>query len=155
VLAPYGGSPRAVPGKIAAADFDDGGEGVAYHDASPGNAGGAYRQTDVDIAPSSEGGYTIGWIDGAEWANYTVDVAAAGRYTVHLRVAAPAAGGLLHLGFNGSSSVWTQIAIPATGDWQRWTTVDVPVTIGAGRQQITLYFDTSGYNVSWLSVDQP
>jgi subtilisin family serine protease len=155
VLAPYGGSPRAVPGTIAAADFDDGGEGVAYHDASPGNAGGAYRQTDVDIAPSSEGGYTIGWIDGAEWANYTVDVAAAGRYTVHLRVAAPAAGGLLHLGFNGSSSVWTQIAIPATGDWQRWTTVDVPVTIGAGRQQITLYFDTSGYNVSWLSVDQP
>jgi hypothetical protein len=151
-LSPYLGSPPSIPGTIQAADFDNGGEGVAYHDLSAGNAGGAYRQTDVDIAASSEGGMTIGWIDATEWTNYTVNVTASGNYTARLRVAAPSAGGVLHLGFNGSN-VWKQHAIPATGGWQQWTTITVPVALQKGTQQITLYFDTSGYNVSWLSVD--
>ena len=151
-LAPFRGTPVALPGRVAAADFDEGGEGVAYHDESAGNAGGMYRATNVDVAASSEGGYTLGWIGAKEWVNYTVDVTQAGRYTVQLRVAAPGDGGALHLGFNTASSVWTTLPIPATGGWQKWTTVSVPVTLGAGRQQLTLYFDTGGYNVSWIDV---
>src|SRR5262249_46673183 len=69
---PFGAGPAAVPGAIAAADFDDGGEGVAYHDTTPGNTGGEYRTTDVDIAQSSEGGYVVGWTDDGEWLNYSV-----------------------------------------------------------------------------------
>ena len=68
-LTPFLGSPAAVPGTIQAANFDNGGEGVAYHDNSPGNTGGLYRGTDVDIAASSEGGYTIGWIGVGDWVN--------------------------------------------------------------------------------------
>ena len=44
---PY--KPLSVPGRIEAEDYDLGGEGVAYHDTTPGNAGGAYRADDVDI----------------------------------------------------------------------------------------------------------
>src|SRR5262249_8477650 len=69
---PYTGTAMAVPGSLPAANFDNGGEGIAYHDNSTGNAGGAFRQTDVDLAASSEGGYTIGWISSGEWVNYTV-----------------------------------------------------------------------------------
>jgi subtilisin family serine protease len=152
-LAPFGGSARALPGVVAAADFDAGGEGIAYHDTTSGNTGGAYRSTDVDIAPSAEGGYTLGWIEPGEWANYTVNVATSGMYTVQIRVAAPDPGGRLHLGFNGASSVWQDLPVPQTGDWQQWTSMSVPVTLSAGVQQITLYFDTAGYNVSWLRVD--
>ena len=151
-LRPYGGAPAAVPGRVQAAEFDEGGEGVAYHDESAGNSGGAFRATDVDLAASSEGGYTIGWIGAGEWVNYTVNVAHAGAYTVQLRVAAPSAGGQLHIGFNGSAGSWTAVAIPATGGWQTWTTVNVPLTLNAGTQQITLLFDTGGYNVSWIDV---
>ena len=45
--APY--KPLSVPGRIQAEDYNLGGEGVAYHDTTPGNTGGAYRQDDVDI----------------------------------------------------------------------------------------------------------
>jgi hypothetical protein len=149
---PYTGAPVSLPGTVQASNFDNGGEGVAYYDTTPGNAGGAYRQTDVDIQADSEGGYNIGWIAPAEWLNYTVSVATAGAYTAQLRVASPTGGALLHVGFNGPSNVWTTVSVPATGGWQTWTTVSIPVTLGAGAQQITLYFDTGGFNISYVTV---
>jgi hypothetical protein len=150
-LSPFGGSPVVVPGTIDAANFDNGGEGVAYHDTTAGNTGGAFRSTDVDLEASSEGGYDVGWIDAGEWLNYTVNVSAPGTYTAHLRVAA-LTGASLHIGFNGPSSVWTVVSVPGTGGWQAWTTVDVPVTLGQGVQQMTLLFDTPGMNIRSVTV---
>jgi hypothetical protein len=151
-LSPYSGTPASIPGQIAAANFDNGGEGVAYHDTTPGNTGGAYRATDVDLEASSEGGYDIGWIAAGEWVNYSVNVAASGAYIAQLRVASPS-GGSLHIGFNGpSAGTWKTVSIPATGGWQNWTTVNVPVTLGAGVQQMTLLFDTNGFNVRYVNV---
>src|SRR6266480_1905741 len=55
VPTPYTGTPIAVPGSFEAENFDLGGEGVAYHDNTPGNQGGNYRLTeDVDIVVSSD-----------------------------------------------------------------------------------------------------
>ncbi|HUK34953.1 MAG TPA: carbohydrate-binding protein [Vicinamibacterales bacterium] len=152
-LTPFSGTPVPLPGQILAANFDNGGESVAYHDTTPGNTGGAYRNTDVDLEESSEGGYDVGWIDAGEWLNYTVNVTTAGNCTVQLRVASPSGGASLHVGFNGpSEGTWKTVSIPATGGWQNWTTVSVPVTLGLGVQQMTLYFDTAGLNVLWTQV---
>jgi hypothetical protein len=152
-LSPFSGTPVALPGGIEAANFDNGGQGVAYFDSTPGNAGGQYRQTDVDIeaSVSSEGGYDVGWITPGEWLNYTVNVTSAGNYTVQLRVASPG-GATMHLGFNTASNVWKTISVPATGGWQTWQTVNVPVTLGAGVQQMTVYFDTGGMNFRYAIV---
>jgi endonuclease/exonuclease/phosphatase family metal-dependent hydrolase len=148
---PYYGSPVAIPGTIAAENFDEGGEGIAYHDSTPGNSGGAYRMTDVDIERSSEGAYDVGWTTPGEWLNYSVTVATAANYVVQLRLATPAAGRSLHIGFNGSG-VWTVVPIPATGAWQTWTTVNVPVTLAAGPQLLTVLFDTGGVNLQSITV---
>jgi len=148
----YGGTPRAIPGTIPAEDFDNGAAGVAYYDTTPGNAGGQFRDTDVDIETSAEGGYDVGWIDGGEWLNYTVNVGSAGDYTVQLRVASPG-GATMHVGFNGpSAGTWKTVSVAATGGWQNWINVSVPVTLGAGVQQMTLYFDTGGMNVRYAKV---
>ena len=130
---PYTGTPAAIPGQIDAETFDNGGEGVAYHDTTPGNSGGQARATDVDIESSSEGAYDIGWIAAGEWLNYTVNAASAGTYSVQLRVSS-LAGASMHVGFNGPNAVWSTVSVPATGDWQTWTTVTLPVTLGAGRR---------------------
>jgi endonuclease/exonuclease/phosphatase family metal-dependent hydrolase len=148
---PYSGSPVPLPGIVEAENFDNGPDGVAYHDTTAGNTGGAYRSTGVDIEASSEGGYDVGWTAAGEWLNYTVNVTSAGSYTVGLRAAAPN-GATLHLGFNGPSSVWSTVTIPSTGGWQNWTTVNVPVTLGAGVQQITILFDTGGQNLNKMTV---
>ena len=148
---PYSGTPAAVPGTIAAANFDNGADGVAYHDATAGNSGGVYRSTGVDLEASSEGGYNVGWTAAGEWLNYTVNVASAGSYTAQLRVASPT-GGSLHLGFNTASNVWKTVQVPATGGWQSWTTVNVPVSLGGGVQQMTIMFDTGGTNLRAVTV---
>ena len=57
---PFLGAPVTLPGTVNAQDFDNGGEGAAYHDTTPGNNGGAYRSEDVDLEPSLDGGNDIG-----------------------------------------------------------------------------------------------
>ena len=116
-LTPFSGTPVSLPGTVQAENFDNGGEGVAYHDTSAGNSGGQYRSTDVDIETSSEGGFDIGWTTPGEWLNYTVNVTSAGNRTVQLRVASPG-GATMHVGFNTASNVWKTVSIPATGGWQ-------------------------------------
>ena len=87
----------------------------------------------------------------------TVAVPAAGRYTATLRVASPNGGGTLHIGFNGPSSVWKSVSIPATGGWQTWQTITRTVTLAAGKQTLRLAFDSNslnGYagNFNWLKL---
>ena len=58
---PFNGTPIALPGTIGAADFDKGGEGVAYHDSDAANVGGAYRTGEgVDIQNKAAGGPHLG-----------------------------------------------------------------------------------------------
>jgi hypothetical protein len=144
---PFTGTPAAIPGSIAASDFDNGPSGAAYFDMTQGNSGRAYRSTDVDVEASSEGGYDIGWIAAGEWVNYTVNVAASGTYMLQVRVASPGGGGSMRVGFGAPSNATATVSVPATGSWQAWTTVSVPVSLAAGRQTTTLTFDTNGFNV--------
>ena len=69
---PFGGTAAAVPGTIDAENFDDGGEGVAYHNLSTGNSGGRYRAGDVDIEATTDtgGGHNVGWLAAGEWLKY-------------------------------------------------------------------------------------
>ncbi|MBI4626735.1 MAG: hypothetical protein HY736_26380, partial [Verrucomicrobia bacterium] len=46
---PFRATIHQIPGTIEAEDFDEGGEGVAYHDHEPKNLGAPYRDTGVDI----------------------------------------------------------------------------------------------------------
>src|SRR5262249_44884047 len=140
------------PGTVQASAFDNGGEGVAYHDTTPGNSGGQSRNTDVDIELASDGGDDVGWTAAGEWLDYTGNVTAAGKRPRQPRRASPG-GASMHLGFNSASNVWKTVSIPATGGWQNWTTVSVPVTLGGGVQQITILFDTGGMNLRAITVN--
>ena len=156
---PFGGTPAAIPGTIQAENFDEGGEGVAYHDGSPGNNGGEYRATDVDIesASDTDGGWDVGWMSAGEWLQYTVNVAAAGTYTLEARVASEGPGGTFHVDVNGVDKTGP-LTIPETGGWQSWRTVTrAGVTIGAGTQTLRIVLDASGSNgavgnVNWLRL---
>lgn len=143
-------TPAALPGTIAAGDFDNGGEMIGYHDTTSGNEGGAYRETDVDMEASSLGSFDVGWIVAGEWLNYTVNVAATGAYTLQFQVASPNDGGLIHANFNGSPT--STLAVPNTGDWQTWTTLSVPVTLLAGQQVLTVVFDAGGFNFASIGL---
>ncbi len=140
---PFGGSAWAIPGTVQAEDFDQGGEAVAYHDTTPGNTGGSYRSTNVDIAPLSGGGHTVGWIASGEWLRYTVNVASGGTYTAIARVASAGSGGTFHIEFNGENKTGS-LRVPNTGSWNTYQELSVSVSLSAGVQSMRVVFDSNG-----------
>jgi hypothetical protein len=142
---PYGGTPIALPGTMLAANFDEGGEGVAYHDTTAGNSGGEYRDTDVDIESTADtgGGVNVGWMKPGEWLQYTANVTVSGVYTLDVRVACPGPGATFHVEVNGVD-VTGPMTVPDTGDWQSWQTVSrAAVSLPAGQQKIRLVIDAA------------
>src|ERR1700739_4857447 len=96
---PYGGTAAAVPGTVQAANYDTGGQGVAYNVTSVNGSANSYRSDGVDLETTSDtqdtrpagGPYDLGWTGTGQWFKYTVNVATAGTYAVSLRLAAPSA----------------------------------------------------------------
>jgi hypothetical protein len=145
VETPYGGAPWPIPGTVQAENFDEGGEGVAYHDADAGNNGGGYRNTDVDVRSCSDtgAGYQVGWTATGEWMKYTVNVAASGNYTLSSRVASGGSGGTLHIEFDGTN-VSGPISIPNTGGYDTWQSIMQTVNLSAGQHIMKVSYDSSG-----------
>ncbi|MGE3707987.1 MAG: carbohydrate-binding protein, partial [Vicinamibacterales bacterium] len=152
---PFNGSPATVPGLLQAEGFDNGGEGVAYHDANSANLGGIYRSTGVDIAWASGGTGLVGWVSAGEWLKYSVNVQTAGTYRAEFLVASAGQGGTFHLESNGAN-VSSLITIPDTGGWQSWRVVSALVNLTAGPQVLRLAMDRNGQyavgNFDWFRL---
>jgi Carbohydrate binding module (family 6)/Ricin-type beta-trefoil lectin domain-like len=159
---PYGGTPAAVPGTVFAANYDTGGQGVAYNVTSTNGSANSYRSDGVDLETTSDtsditggGVYDLGWTATGQWFKYTVKVATAGTYTVGLRLAAPSAvTDGLHIANSSGTNLSGNVNIPATGGWQTWTTVNVSVTLPAGVQTLTVDQDNAGWNSHYLTFSQ-
>jgi hypothetical protein len=145
--APWQGQAWAATGMIEAENFDQGGEGQAYHDTTAANEGGAYRPAEgVDIAAhaSASNGHLVGWCRASEWLNFTINVASAGLYTVEARVACLGAGGAFHFELDGTN-VTGSIPIPNTGGWFAWQIVSkVGVALPAGVHALRLVMESVG-----------
>lgn len=144
---PYGGSRHSIPGHIEAEDYDTDGEGWSYSDTTAGNAGGAYRDGDVDIEVGGDN-YNVGWTEAGEWLNYSVTVDTAGTYEVTARVASGAGGGQFTL--QQDQADLATVDVPGTGGWQTWTTVTTTVDLAGGDSVLAVYFDSGGINLDWL-----
>jgi hypothetical protein len=162
IQTPFGGTPIAIAptgtATIPAEDFDNGGEGVAYHDTDAANLGGAYRTTGVDIQATTDAGagHNVGWTKAGEWLEYTIDVAEAGTFTLEIRVACPSQGGKFHVEFDGVNRTGT-LSVPNTGGWQTWRTISTSVSLAAGRQVMRIAFDansSAGFvgNFNWMKL---
>src|SRR5438874_1018253 len=145
VPTPYTGTPIAVPGSFEAENFDLGGEGVAYHDNTPGNQGGAYRLTeDVDIVVSSDalgGGYVVNNFETGEWLAYTINVAASAQYNIEIRASSALANSAFHVEIDGQD-VTGSIAVPNTTSWSTFQWVGKQgVPIAAGKHVLKIFAD--------------
>ena len=80
---PFNGNTHSIPGTIQLEDYDSGGQGIAYSDSTLGNAGGVYRNDDVDIIPDGTG-YAVSHTNGNEFLRYTINVSEAGKYNLKL-----------------------------------------------------------------------
>jgi beta-glucosidase len=146
---PYAGTAAAIPGTMQAANYDTGGQGVAYNVTSTNGTANSYRADGVDLEACTDTGcgYDVGWTNSGQWFRYTVNAASAGTYAVSLRLSSP--NGVtdgLHIANSSGTNLSGNINIPATGGWQTWTTVTASVTLPAGQQVLTIAQDNGGWN---------
>ena len=148
-----GGNPNPSSLRIEAEDYITGGQGIGYFDTSSGNAGGAYRNDDVDIVETQDegGGFNVGWIRDGEWLTYDVDVVAGGEYNLVARVATPKSGTRrLSASIDGET---TTVSFGSTGGWQSWQDVTIgSFDLSAGAQPLRVDFDKGSFNINYLEL---
>src|SRR5437660_9917158 len=154
--APFYGTPVAIPGSFEAEDFDLGGEGVAYHDNVPGNAGGQYRPNeDVDIFVSSDTAgsvYVVNNIETGEWLNYTVNVQNTTNYDIELRVSSQFSTSAFHVEIDGQN-VTGSVVVPNTGNWNTFQWVGKKgIALTAGQHVLKVFADQQYFNLNSVRV---
>ena len=153
-----------LPGTIQAEDFDEGPEGIAYHD-SDANAdgdGNSYRSdgTGVDIV-TGNGGHAIGYTSNGEWLEYTVNVKEAGVYTYTAYASSGTTGSSFSISLNDNDNLTDltgTISVPQTGssDWSTYTTITgrFKAALNEGRNIIRLSITGSNCNIDKIVLDR-
>jgi hypothetical protein len=149
-----------VPGLVQAANYDTGGQGVAYSVTSANGSANSYRSDGVDLEATTDtsdttgtgAGYDLGWTGTGQWFRYTVDVATAGTYTLSLRLASPSGQtDALHIANSAGTNLSGDVNAPDTGGWQDWETVTANLTLPAGTQTLTIDQDNGDFNIHYMS----
>jgi hypothetical protein len=151
---PFFGNAASIPGIIEAENYDNGGEGVAYHDADIVNNGAAYRSDSVDVKSETgaSNGYAVGWNATGEWLEYTVTVATAGTYNIDVRASSGLSTGAFHIEFNGVDKTGS-LTVPNTGSYDTFTTVSKSgVTLSAGTYIMRLYVDSEYFDLDSINI---
>jgi len=146
--------------RIQAEDFDEGGEGVAYHDAEAINIGEVltglhYRTTGVDLEPSKDTDATpsIGWITPGEWLRYTT-ILPAGTYNFSVRVGTSSATPVpVRVLINGTLA--TTINVTDTGGYYAWKTFSATGLTLPAAAVVRIEFPNGGVNFNWMEFVSP
>ncbi len=97
-------------------------------------------------------GLNVGYIDNGDWMEYSVTTATSGSYNLAFRVAAQNSGAQLQIR-NSGGTVLASVAVPQTGGYQTWQTVNQLVTLPAGTQTIRIVSAAStNWNMNWMEL---
>ena len=59
--------------------------------------------------------------------------------------------GNLSVAFDGVDKTGA-IAVPNTGGWQNWQTVNITVNLQAGQQDLAIFVRKGGWNINWWQL---
>ncbi|MBR6831869.1 MAG: carbohydrate-binding protein [Fibrobacter sp.] len=155
----YSGEPVAVPGKIEAENYDKGGNRFSFYDKDAANKGEIYREDAVDVV-TLEGatcngdackGYAIGYTEAGEWLEYSVKVAADGKYGVRANVATASETSKIQLLVDGEVLLDTITFDKIDTTWNVYKEIDIGTAdLTAGEHILRLVIAGSYVNVDWL-----
>jgi beta-glucosidase len=98
------------------------------------------------------GGKCLSSIDDGNWADYYVNVAQSGLYTVEYRVSSATDTGQIQL-WTGGTAVST-LTLPVTGSFNTWQTVSTTVQLSAGDQILRMQAVQGGFQLNWMQFSQ-
>ncbi|MGG4048786.1 carbohydrate-binding protein [Paenibacillus favisporus] len=91
---------KPVPGQVEAVHYLPGGEGVGYHDETPGTIG-KYRGDGVDTDTADDSTSHVTAFEKGEWLQYRLNIAETGKYDIDLSYADAALGSKVQLTLDG------------------------------------------------------
>jgi beta-glucanase (GH16 family) len=146
--------PHVIPGIISPDTYDYGGESIAYHDATSGNAGPGPRSDESVDTEGSGSGTDVGWIDSGEWLEYTIRVPQDGTYYLSLLTASS------HSGDRGPVKILVNDAVkinainpPLTGSWSVFNSGSFqPVTLATTDTLLRIETGSGGFNLGNISI---
>jgi len=167
---PWEGQAQVIPGKVYAAFYDVGGNGVAYQNQDTKNHGSgelnngaepknhfrqnegisiSYTKAAFDHWPNGTilplDLYYVGWTVGGESLNYTVDVKEAGLYRINLMASSHNQNAEIGFSVNGVDQTGPIILVSTT-DWHIWGMFEdvAQVRLAKGRNLLTFRFIKEG-----------
>ena len=136
----------ALPGRVKAVNYDNGGEGVAFHCGRPAPVPAVYRADDIGCVECGDagGGFALRSLQAGEWARYTVDANNGGYFDLTARMAGD---GRFRLDIDGQ----TIADITASADSAAWHDVKVAnVYLNPGESGLVLYVERPGFALNYL-----
>ena len=155
----YSGEPAAIPGIIEAENYDKGGNRFSFYDKDAANKGETYREDAVDVVildgatcnDSACKGYAIGYTEAGEWLEYSVKVAADGKYGVRANVATASETSKIQLLVDGKVLLDTVTIDKVDTTWNVYKEMDIgTANLTAGEHILRLVIAGSYVNVDWL-----
>ena len=140
---------------LEAAQFDEGGQDVAYNDADAVQIGSDFRPDEgVDIVGQGE---AIGWVDEDEWVEYTINVEQAGSHTLSFVTSSPNDGRTITAAVEKDGVFYgeSMATVPNSGDWG--TYVDGPsvtLDLEAGVQVLRLTFNGGSQDLASFQLSR-
>lgn len=143
--------------KIQFEDFDNGGEGISYHDIDANNNGTSdYRfghGVDIETTNDDEGSFDITATAVNEWLEYTVFVENASIYDFNFRLKNAVNGTSIkvqHVNGTTTTDLGTTGAIINSEDYMNVQAENI--TLPAGRHIIRLQFSGSGITANYFEI---
>lgn len=131
--------PISIPGKIEAESFVE-------------NSGFETEET-----TDTGGGLNVGYTDSGDYLDYIIDSDIEGYFQVDYRISSESAGGglsLLTVGSIGLTTEVDRVSFPATGGWQRWSTVQGGlIHLKRGLTTLRLQANGSQFNINWIRLN--
>ncbi len=116
--APYKGVAQELPGTVEMEFYDEGGEGMAFHDSDDLDEGKKFRTEDgIDIEEYETGKYALGWTAKGEWVEYTLDVKYTDTYTWTAYAASGSDGSAFKL-YIDDKAISETVKVKNSGDWK-------------------------------------
>lgn len=123
---------KLIPAKIEAENFD--------------NSNSNRTEPCSDVG----GGLDMSYIGSGTWFEYDINVPVCDTYRIQFRVAANSASGLR---VQLDTTTLQTVSLPASGGWQKWTTVtSAPIRLEQGQQTIRIIANKDGWNFNWLRI---
>ncbi|MEN8155608.1 MAG: family 43 glycosylhydrolase [Bacteroidota bacterium] len=111
---------KPLPGEIDAVLYNQGGEGVGYHDETPpAEPGNIIRSDETEIIECSRGGYAIHSVKAGDWYRYNVNVKRDGNYNCEVVYASASSSNSITISV-GETDVSGVVELPSTGGTDQW-----------------------------------